>query len=89
VSYWQPIESAPKDGTTFLGASPNNSAAHPWLIRVMWWDEHFENAGWDDKKDDVIYRAAWSSGRVGSWNYEEYAEEKPTHWMPLPPPPVT
>jgi hypothetical protein len=55
----------------------------------MWWDEHFENAGWDDKKDDVIYRAAWSSGRVGSWNYEEYAEEKPTHWMPLPAPPVT
>jgi hypothetical protein len=92
---WQPIETAPKDGTPFLGAeylphlaSPfSNPAILPWARRVIWWDPQFEQVEWDYEQDEPVYRGAWCSGRVASWGGEEYAEEHPSHWMPLPPPP--
>lgn len=86
---WQDISTAPKDGTKFLGATFRADLAEPrWIISTMWWDDTFEDTGWDEEKGDLVYRGAWSAGRVGSWNYEEYAEEQPTRWMPLPAPPT-
>jgi hypothetical protein len=84
---WQPIETAPRDGV-ILGFMPNCVPGGRPYIAVIWWDEHFRNDGWDDDADDLAYVGAWSAGRVGSFSYEEYAEEWPTHWMPLPAPPV-
>lgn len=75
---WQPIETAPRDGSSFLGWSEDLGA------RSMWWDRTFQAGDWDEERDEMTWRAAWNAGRVGSWEYQEYQEEFPTHWMPFP-----
>ena len=85
---WRPISEAPRDGTMLLLAEHMpNAAGSPWSIVTGWWDKNFENLGWDEEMADVSYRGAWNAGRVRSWNYQEYQEERPTHFRPLPPPP--
>ena len=83
MTAWQPIETAPKDGTEIL--SVRCSELGHLIYCVVRWEAEFELADWDD---DALYRGAWTGDRVGSFNYEEYEEERPTHWMPLPAPPV-
>lgn len=72
---WQPIETAPQDGSAILGygrhtASPPDAQRgvkigdHWWSI--MLWDVYRPKAQWVFAKDGA---ATWS---------------KPTHWMPLP-----
>ena len=69
---WQPIETAPKDGTSIL------LCVAPFEPLVGHFDEEL---GWVDFVDefDNSRRALWIE------NGEQYA---PTHWMPLPPPPA-
>lgn len=71
---WQPIETAPKDGTEIL------------LFELLRGEESMIRAGyWEDQGEsihDVGEAAGWSiadSGYIG--------EIRPTHWMPLPAPP--
>ncbi|MES2289255.1 MAG: DUF551 domain-containing protein [Pseudomonadota bacterium] len=80
---WQPIETAPKDGR-ILAYMPNRIDGGAPYIAVIWWDDEFRTDDWDYERDELTYIGAWSAGRVGSFNYEEYAEEHPSHWMPLP-----
>lgn len=60
---WQPIETAPKDGTEPL-------VSHGEFASVVWWDEI--GSGW------IV--AALADQSIYAPN--------PTHWMPLPAPPV-
>jgi hypothetical protein len=75
---WQPIETAPKDGTSILvcggvywndegGAAIGN---HEYPLGV-------ETACW--------YRDEWYLGYGNGYNYEKWA--KPVWWLPLPHPP--
>lgn len=75
ASEWQPIESAPKDGTRIVVW---NGAAH----FARWSDDchmgQFEKApGWQvfECEDDTFYAWGLSASEV-------------THWMPLPQPPL-
>ena len=79
---WQPIETAPKDGTWILLYDPTASS----LIYTGCWDSKFDSK-WVEEKDDFDYIGAWTSYQVGSFGYEEYATLSPTHWMLLPKPP--
>lgn len=63
VMEWQPIETAPKDGTEIL-------------VHTRY--GNFYVVGYDD-----VFSAPW---RVR--NDEGLTETAPTHWMPLPPPPI-
>lgn len=64
---WQPIETAPKDGSKLLGWEPPDSIyTSPVLYAVCWWSGN----GWVRDGDD----------------FDLVVE--PTHWMPLPEPPV-
>lgn len=74
---WQPIETAPKDGSPILV-----------FCETLRRDR------------DAVYVCRWTtplkidiySGGPGYWveaGGEQYAEYKPTHWMPLPEPPST
>jgi len=80
---WQPIETAPKDGSAVLGfglhsGSPPDAQRgvkagdHWWTI--MLWDcwRHPDPAGWGEQ-------SLWVFAKDGkpTWSY-------PTHWMPLP-----
>ena len=70
---WQPIETAPKDGTEVL---------------VGWYSEkgHFENHVWQHK--GWLWEWAVASYETDRWSdWECSLAEEPTHWMPLPPPP--
>jgi hypothetical protein len=68
---WQPMSTAPKDGTPFLA----------------WWPY------WCMRRPVV----AQYDGATGAWDSdaclspvhtETYPERQPTHWMPLPEPPL-
>lgn len=73
MNNWQPIKTAPKDGTSVIIAVPHNDPsgfvvgeAYCNERRGGWW---WANLSYDDDYADPIRQA-------------------PTHWMPLPKPPV-
>lgn len=75
---WQPIETAPKDGTEILGWCPYHGSAgrgSTWVIR---WNEEKHT-----KKPRPYFDA---SGWV--WGVTDLRKHQPTHWMPLPAPPL-
>jgi hypothetical protein len=63
---WQPISTAPKDGTKFLGYR-NGVMATSYVT----------------PRDDC---EMWTFGATSA-AFEHRPEIRPTHWMPLPPPP--
>lgn len=79
---WQPISSAPRDGTHVLLAIPVDrdptDSLPPWFQIVGWWDDDINADGED---------AGWTDGTPANWNMQEYAIWEPTHWQPLPSPP--
>ena len=71
---WQPIETAPKDGTWILGLNDRgNCSVIMWSTNALRRDEVGE--GW------II---PFSTGEISP-----FWEERVTHWMPLPAPPDT
>lgn len=75
---WLPIESAPRDGTDILIAGGTYSA----------YDHNDLPAG------RMVSIAYWDKSMGGHWHgdeanaHDEWHVHKPTHWMPLPPPPT-
>ena len=73
MSDWQPIETAPKDGTSilvhFAGLNP------PAMVVVVW------NQGWAGKPGSLNAEWGWDDG-------DSSVQRDATHWMPLPEPPV-
>lgn len=76
---WQPIETAPKDGTLILVYNGENEGycTGKHQIGTASWEMAY--SGYTDDK-----RCEWLSNACcdGVSNY------KPTHWMPLPKPPT-
>jgi len=74
---WQPIETAPKDGTRVLIADAKNVETGQWSPAYYSGTGYFVDydEGWDDDR----YDAAQRFYRNGP---------QPTHWMPLPAAPV-
>lgn len=58
MSEWQPIKTAPKDGTRFIGGEPNNYAR----TRIYWWSHpqfrKFGN-GWAFEGDKLYNPTHW------------------------------
>jgi hypothetical protein len=73
---WQPIETAPKDGTTVMLFYPKQNPAG---IAEM---GHYRR-GIKTRRDE---HEGWRYLRSHSALYD--LEHQPTHWMPLPPPPL-
>lgn len=67
---WQPIETAPKDGTPVWGFDNGVMAVMAWA-EEMRWDDHstFRPDGWE------LVTVVWP---------DESSNANPTHWMPLP-----
>lgn len=76
---WQPIDSAPKDGTRVLGYCEANGIRY---IAVIWYR--------GEKFKDSLYqwRIAHDDASVGGFG-EGLPNGGATHWQPLPPPPAT
>ncbi len=71
---WQPIETAPKDGTWILlaGGETDDEAEVRSIVAAQWAKEMPPSGRW---------HFAWYDGGF----YGKYLN--PTHWMPLPPAP--
>ena len=73
---WQPIETAPKDGTPVLVFCPEFPAEHSRNVAPRVMEARWNNPGMDPRN------GAWGDPVYDEWNCE------PTHWMPLPAPPA-
>ena len=73
MTEWQPIETAPKDGTTVILYGP---------CRIVWPPRKLSDREHTDATIATAYFrcTCWQAGFLGSII-------EPTHWMPLPEPP--
>ena len=79
---WQPIETAPKDGTELILARGERVTVGAW---VEWKEEAPEYTA------HGVYLGNFeqdSGADWFSWDGGFSEDEPPTHWMPLPQPPV-
>lgn len=76
MSDWQPIETAPKDGTTILIFLPRMK--NP-ICLGRWWDKVELEHG-----VETYRRAEWMRNGMPAMSTLKF---EPTHWMPLPEPP--
>lgn len=72
---WQPIETAPKDGTE-IDVWAKNADGHQRRITDVCWSRMGD---WDGTDFD---------GWTGMYPERFCAKYEPTHWMPLPEPPA-
>ena len=71
---WQPIETAPKDGTMVDLWGINHLTHNKRGERIV-------NASWGVCTD-------WMGNELEDWRHGRGEDYQPTHWMPLPPPPT-
>lgn len=75
---WQPIETAPKDGTQIIGYGIIRETAY---IR----DEEHPVGYWGKEDSGPMVRQTYF--KAGLWQTNGFGSMRPTHWMPLPNPP--
>lgn len=84
VQSWQPIETAPKDGTDILAFDPTGGVDDEPVYAVVRWYQHrsetFEEAG------NGLYRKVIDD-ICAFWYGASYTPFRATHWQPLPEPP--
>ena len=86
MSEWQPISTAPKDGTWIMAwrKSASFGTREP-LVFVTWFEDAWS---WPDDTADVFDDP---EGVIEAMNDtgDFYSCGDFSHWMPLPPPPAT
>jgi hypothetical protein len=65
---WQPMDTAPRDGTTFLAVSGRNNAVVP--------------CRWDDDRYAKSPKPYWS--RSDCWGSRDHRANPPIVWQPMP-----
>lgn len=87
---WQPIETAPKDGTLILIGNPESEDMPATTTAGRWfeaYEDSLDEMGCDAGFCDVdfsLFHAGRSFGELSS----RYEGLQPSHWMPLPEPPA-
>ena len=87
TSNWQPIETAPKDGTRILahglGTVTTLKQAVPMTQVIFWY--------WEDDAPEFVEAGEGLYRKVYKRKFEMWAPFPetftPLHWQPLPPPP--
>ena len=82
MSKWQPIETAPKDGTQFMAYQADDGRGHSFFAVARMLREEWHAYEPIDGTD--TYRREKKSRLVMVPDHHWF---KPTHWMPLPAPP--
>jgi hypothetical protein len=84
---WQPIESAPRDGTSILILA-DGMAIEAWYAQGEWSDDtpispaEYSGPAWVAFDDALQFEIEEGAGPDG-----QDCHGTVTHWMPLPPPP--
>lgn len=88
---WQPIETAPRDGTPILAWCDH--AADPYFISnglTIYGGHAEDNSHAEDGLNILIWGGGWvdDHGYMPDWWFVMHSEfevaANPTHWMPLP-----
>ena len=82
MSEWQPIETAPKDGTKILAYDPDG--IHDPVYAVICWYVH--ETDFFEEMEGGLYKK--SANKTAWWDGASYLPFNATHWMPLPEPPT-
>jgi len=88
MSKWQPIETAPRDGTRILAWTPEGHD-------IVWWSDLNRDLPQEPGNNPGWWGFCWHTvpGRTREHGFgvdDDYiwpAQNQPTHWMPLPEPP--
>ena len=90
MSEWQPIETAPKDGTRIFGYSPRDVDDLGQPFAVIYWYEIPPRTYYEPHPTvrDAFVLVERKSEYEGYWEGAEITPFRATHWMPLPAPPV-
>lgn len=75
---WQPISTAPKDGSVILLLSPDGFVGIGYLEKSRYGSGLSGSAAWGGKREFDRQTSIWLGGHNPS---------NATHWMPLPPKP--
>ena len=81
MSEWQPIETAPRDGTVILFYGEG-------CVCAGWFGNDFRPFPWafvDDTRESLV--GCCDKEMTGRVHVNGYPLDTPTHWMPLPEPP--
>jgi hypothetical protein len=79
MSDWQDIATAPKDGSAILIFQSQK----PSFATAM------DGQKFDDPRYAIGYWRVWEDGAKWMWGNRNCGEVSPTHWMPLPSPPMS
>ena len=82
MSEWQPIETAPKDGTHVMLSRGDRVTLGNWESVISTSPEYHANGTYLGQFEDGNSWEGWMS-----WDGGFCEETPPTHWMPLPEPP--
>lgn len=79
---WQPIETAPKDGTDILVYCERAGLG---FVHIAFWSdgEEYEYQGFASQADVAGW---WSYVENSVCQHKLYGSSAPTHWMPFHPP---
>ena len=84
---WQPIETAPRDGTPLQARIPGygDDNVIAWMGGLL--DSNGDDCGGWFFAEDREPPECWTDGICWAVNEDEIPSVSPTHWMPLPEPP--
>ena len=81
---WQPIETAPRDGTKIIGAYFTGERERRGDIAAVWWQPEFE-AFISSCRMMTMAKGYTINGKQSELHSPEI--ESVSHWIPLPEPP--
>ena len=94
---WQPIETAPRNGTQILVVRDGRISIAAWCseTRGPGASEHIQEPGWIAYCDGgEVENEGWDTGHGFAYELKDVewghggSYKAPTHWMPLPDPPT-
>lgn len=86
---WQPIETAPKDGTWIVAVRPKCTFGRWDRVVIVCWSDDFKKWIWPDSQFDVYADDINEADDEGRYTYDPFQSDQFTHWMPLPAAPTT
>lgn len=86
MSEWKPIETAPKDGTQFIGLYFSGEYERKGDIVRCWWQPEFKAFISSCRQMSLASGYTFGDGSTNRLHSPDI--ERVSHWMPLPPLPA-